>query len=101
MTPVYPPDHHNPLLACSFVFFNGNSLRRIPVIIVVNVGTGFYVLAQLFSIGVPQESLKHASPNYLVWGTDLFSVTSFACNQLFPLYEAETTVGLCLTPPQK
>lgn len=30
-------------------------------------------LAQRFSTGVPQEFLKHAIPNYLVRGMDLFS----------------------------
>ena len=31
-------------------------------------------LIQQFSIGVPEELLKHAIPDYLVRGTDLFSL---------------------------
>ena len=35
---------------------------------------GSYQVRQRFSTGVPQEFLKHAVPDYLVKGTDLFSL---------------------------
>ena len=34
-----------------------------------------FILGQQYSTGVPQEFLKHAIPDYLVRGTDLFSLT--------------------------
>ena len=52
----------------------GNFAATIFVCVCVCVGWGHVCVKQQIATGVLQEFLKHAFPDYLVRGTDLFSL---------------------------